>query len=146
MKEQKNNPKTGSRLLAIQSYYSMLMDAGQTKENAISSAAEILKKEDIEFRKNFAEELLNFTVTEKDGIETIAKKYLDKNETLETMTPLLLAILMTAIAELLKDSKTERAIIISEYLLITSEFFGRGETGFVHAVMDKFVKGDAVAS
>jgi transcription termination factor NusB len=50
---EKMNPKSAARLLAVQSYYSMLMDKKQTKENAINTALEILKSEDLKVKKIF---------------------------------------------------------------------------------------------
>ncbi len=140
---EKMNPKSAARLLAVQSYYSMLMDKKQTKENAINTALEILKSEDLKVKKSFAEELLNFCLNEKDSIEFIIKKYLDKENSLEGMNPVLQAIVSISLAELLSEKETDKPIIISEYLLITSNFFGRGETGFVNAILDRFVKENA---
>jgi transcription termination factor NusB len=47
------------------------------------------------------------------------------------MNPVLQAIVSISLAEMLSEKETDKPIIISEYLLITSNFFGRGETGFV---------------
>ncbi len=118
----------------------MLVDKNQTKENAILTSAEVLEKDDIKVKKKFGAELLDFAVDEKESIEFIINKYAEAKNS-EQMNPLILSILTIAIAELLKDKETDRPIIFSEYLYITSEFFGRSETGFVNAVLDKFVKG-----
>ena len=136
----KSNPKTAARLSASQAYYSMLIDPAQKPESAIKSVFEILDKEKVKVKKKFSEELFNFTVQEKESIEFIIKKYLEKDRTLDKVNPLLLAVLTVAIAELIKDPETARAIIISEYLLIASSFFASNETGFINAILDKFVK------
>lgn len=138
MKE--TNPKSAARLSAAQAYYSLLIDSKQNNISALNSAVEILKKENLKIKTNFAAALLDFVTKEKESIEFIIKKYLEKNKPIEKISPLLLAILSVALAELLYDSKTDRAIIISEYLHICSDFFGRDEVGFINAILDKFVK------
>jgi N utilization substance protein B len=134
------NPKSAARLSAVQAYYSVLIDNKLANDLALNSAVEILKKENLKIKTNFAAALLEFATKEKESIDFIIKKYLEKNKPIEKINPLLLSVVSVALAELLYDSKTDRAIIISEYLHICSEFFGRDETGFVNAILDKFVK------
>ncbi len=118
----------------------MLIDKQQTKDSAMNAAFELLQKESVKIKRKFSEELLDFCIREKPAIETTIKKYLGADKTIEKINPLLLAILSIAIAELTMDTKTDRPILINEYLKITSEFFGSQETGFVNAVLDKFIK------
>jgi transcription antitermination factor NusB len=136
----KTNPRSAARLSASQSYYSMLIDKGQNKTSALNAAFDILSKENVKVKQKFSEELLSFSLDEKEAIDASIQKYMDKSKSVDKMNPLLLAILSIAIAELTLDKETDRPILINEYLKITSEFFGSQETGFVNAVLDKFVK------
>jgi len=136
----KSNPKSAARLAVAQSYYSILLDKPQNQESALKNVFDVMSKENIKVKKKFAEDLLKFCIAEKESIEFIIKKYVDRENSIEMLNPLLLAIITTAIGELLLDTKTDRPIIISEYMNITSEFFGTQEIGFVNAIMDKFIK------
>lgn len=137
---EKISPKSAARLSAAQSYYSILIDDMQNKDSALNASFDILKNENVKIKRKFSEDLLNFALKEKTEIESIIVKYLSNNKTIESINPLLLSIVSIAIAELLTDQKTDKPIIISEYLLLTSSFFGSQETGFVNAILDKFVK------
>lgn len=136
----KTNPKSAARLSAAQSYYSMLIDKEQTKSSAINAAFDMLQKENVKIKRKFSEDLLSFSLEERTSIEASIQKYLGKDKTTDKINPLLLAILSIAIAELTLDKETDKPIIIDEYLKITSEFFGAQETGFVNAILDKFIK------
>ncbi len=137
------NPKSSARLAAIQSYYSLMIDKNQKPELVLNSVLEEMNHDKTKVKKKFAEELLNFCLKEKNEIETIIKKYSDRATGIENVNPLLLSIISVGLAELLYDTKTDRPIILSEYIHITSEFFGKGETSFVNVVMDKFIKDNA---
>jgi N utilization substance protein B len=139
----KTNPKSAARLSATQSYYSMLIDKGQNKTSALTAAFDILQKENVKVKQKFSEELLSFSLDEKEAIDATIAKAMDKSKSLDKMNPLLLAILSIGIAELTLDKETDRPILINEYLKITSEFFDSQETGFVNAVLDKFVKANS---
>jgi transcription antitermination factor NusB len=141
----KSNPKSAARLTAVQTLYSMMIDKEQNKNNALDAAFDILNKENVKIKKKFSEELLDLAISEKAAIEATIKKYLEKEKTIEGINPLLLAIVTIGVAELTTDKTTDRPILINEYLKITSEFFGKGETGFVNVILDKYVKESASA-
>ena len=139
----KSNPKSAARLSTVQAYYSLLIDKGQNKTAALNAAFDILQKEKVGIKRKFSEELLDFMLNERSAIEASIQKYLSENKTVDKINPLLLAIISTAIAELTFDKETDRPILINEYLKITADFFDSQESGFVNAIMDKFVKDNA---
>lgn len=136
------NPKTAARLCAVQACYSLLIDVEQEKETALNAAFEIMQRDNIKVKRKFSESLLDFYLAEREALEQIITKYLEKDKTIDKVNPLLLAILSIALAELSADKETPRAILMSEYLFIASEFFNGAETGFINAVLDKFIKDD----
>jgi transcription antitermination factor NusB len=134
------NPKSAARLSATQSFYSLLIDSNQNVDSATNASFKILNNENIKLKKKFTEDLVKFCISEKESLNFIIKKYLDREYTIETINPLLLSIVTVAVGELLMDQKTDRPIIVSEYVTIASDFFGPQETGFVNAILDKFIK------
>jgi transcription termination factor NusB len=117
-----------------------MIDKEQNKNNALNAAFDILQKENVKVKRKFSEDLLDLAINEKLFIETAIKKYLGQGKTIDSINPLLLAIICIAIAELVIDKETDRPIIINEYLKITAEFFDKAETGFVNVILDKFTK------
>jgi transcription termination factor NusB len=135
------NAKTGSRFVAVQALYSLMVDDGQTEKEALLNASELFKEK---FSKrisfNFASELLEKSISEKQSIEYIFKNYLEKLKEVDLVNPLVRAIVTVALCELLINQTASKKIVISEYVKVASSFFNKKEVGFVNALLDKFVK------
>jgi transcription termination factor NusB len=135
------NAKTGSRFVAVQALYSLMVDEGQGEKEALINASELFKEK---FSKrisfNFASELLEKSISEKQSIEYIFKNYLDKLKEVDLVNPLVRAIVTVALCELLINKTANKKVVISEYVKVSSSFFNKKEVGFVNALLDKFVK------
>lgn len=58
----------------------------------------------------------------------------------ELVEPLLLAILLSGIYELMAHAEIDAGIIIADYLNVTNGFYDGGESKLVNAVLDKIAK------
>jgi transcription antitermination factor NusB len=135
------NSKTGSRFVAVQALYSLMVDERQNSNDCLLNATEYFKEKfSKRINANFARELLEKSLAEKDSIDFIFKNYLEKLKEVELVNPLIRAIISVALCELLMSDAMNKKIIISEYVKISSSFFNKKEVGFVNALLDKFVK------
>ncbi|MDX1950343.1 MAG: transcription antitermination protein NusB [Rickettsiales bacterium] len=138
-----SNPKSNSRLAVVQALYSLNIDSFdsfENREDILSHTIAEIKADGSKVKNNFCKQIFNFALDEEESIKFIIEKYLDKTKKVEELNPLLYSCLRGAFAELLYDKETSRAIIISEYIKITEDFFSKTEAGFVNAVLDRFVK------
>ena len=145
----KSSSKFNARIACIQALYSLVVDEKQNMDATIENAIETLESDLNEdgsrnkVKKSFVQKLFKFVQDEKEALDVTIKKYAEKD--LERSNQLVLCILYTGLAELYIDQKTDRPIIISEYLKITSGFFDKSETGFVNVVLDKFVRDNPIS-
>lgn len=81
--------------------------------------------------------ILKGTLEFADEIEKRVAICVNKEWTLDRMSPILIAILQCAIFELFFYKDGKHKIIIDEYTRLTARFFGDGEVNFVHGVLQK---------
>ena len=83
--------------------------------------------------------ILNGTQEFADAIEKRVANCINKEWTLERMSPILIAILQCAVFELFFYKDGKHKIIIDEYTRLTARFFADNEVNFVHGVLQKEV-------
>ncbi len=138
-----SNPKSNSRLAVVQALYSInidTIDSFENREQILSHTISEIKADGSKVKNTFCKQIFNFAIDEEESIKFIIEKYFDKTKNVNELNPLLYACLRSALSELIIDKETPRAIIISEYVKITENFFSKTEAGFVNAVLDKYVK------
>lgn len=91
---------------------------------------------DAEPDKGLLRKLLMAASEHKSEIEEIIRTSLNDKWTMERMSPLLVAILTCAIAELKFIGSLSAPIVIDEYVTITGRFFEATEMGFVNGLLD----------
>ncbi len=133
-----NNEKTLARLAAIQTTYSANIDNEQTIDNLFSLTAEEIKSEYGKFKQAFARKLIDLCQENKESLIETVIHHSDNVE--KSNNELVQAILIVALTELMMDEKTPRNIIVSQYVNITADFFNDKETGYVNAVLDRYVR------
>ena len=136
---EKLSSKTFGRVVVSQAIYSIAIDNSQSTESVISHCIDENSIRDSQVKK-FIDKLVNFVAQEDDSINFVINKYIKSHRKIEDMPILLLSILKTAIAEILMDEKTDRAVLINEYINVTSNFFTKKEAGFINAVLDNYIK------
>lgn len=134
------NPTSRARLYTVQAIYAMQIDT-EANSSTILEALTLAEKKGKSKILRFCNQLLEFIAAEQKSIDEIIKNNSQKTKKIEDINPLIYAILLTSIAEITKFEDTDKPIIISEYLKITSDFFDRPEVAFINAVLDSFVKG-----
>lgn len=136
------NPTSRSRLYAVQAFYALQIDS-HTNLTAVLDVISIAEKKGKSKILKLTKEIIDFAVKEKSSIDFVITNYSERTKELDKMNPLVYSILIVALAEMMKFEKTKKAIIISEYINIANDFFGRGEVSFINAVLDKFAKNAA---
>ena len=130
--------KSAARVAAVQILYNLLStkkSIDQVFHDYISSFKQDLENQfDIE---NLDNEYLENIISKFDkSYELIISNYLAKNWSLERISNVDKAILLSGIIELKQNSNLSKKIIISEYIEIASQM--GGEAKFVNKVLDKF--------
>lgn len=136
--------KTAARLVAVQTIYSADIKGENPDMDATAFSGGGLAK-NVKIDRKLFSQIVEGTMAEKEKLDSIIDKYLDKGWTLEKLGFLLRAILRAAIYELKFIKKAPPAVVINEYVGVTEEFFDEsdfGETGFVNAILDKISKED----
>ena len=131
------NPTSRSRLYAVQAFYALQIDA-HTNLTAVLEVISISEKKGKGKILKLTKEIIDFAVKEKSSIDFIISNFSERTKEMDKINPLVYSILVIALAEMLKFEKTKKPIIISEYISIANDFFGKGELSFVNAVLDKF--------
>ena len=130
--------KSAARVAAVQILYNLLSSKksiDQVFSEYISSFKKDLESEfDIETLDN--EYLQNIIFKFDDDYKQIISKYLTKNWSLERISNVDKAILLSGIIELKQNINLSKKIIISEYIEIANQM--GGEAKFVNKVLDKF--------
>lgn len=134
-----NNEKTLARLAAIQTVYSCNIDDKQSIDNVLDLTAEEIKRDYGKFKKSHTKNLVDLVIENENDLNDLVEK-LSSNSDKTQANPLITSILQVAFAELMSDQKTDRNIILSEYVNLTSNFFENRETGYVNALLDKYTK------
>ena len=130
--------KSAARVAAVQILYNLLSSKksiDQVFYDYMSSFKQDLENQfDIE---NLDNEYLENIISKFDNsYELIISNYLTKNWSLERVSNVDKAILLSGIIELKQNFNLSKKIIISEYIEIASQM--GGEAKFVNKVLDKF--------
>lgn len=139
MQKNNNNEKTLARLAAIQTIYSHNIDDVQDIENTLNLTTEEIKKEQGKLKKSLTRKLVNLVIENQENLNDLISQNSDNSEKNQINT-LISSILQVALSELIIDKKTDRKIIVSEFVNLTADFFNEKETGYVNAVLDRYVK------
>lgn len=91
---------------------------------------------DAEPDKSMLRKLLTIAAENATEIDTLIRGSLNEKWTVERMSPLLVAILTSAVVELRFIRTPPAPIIIDEYVTITGRFFESSEMGFVNGLLD----------
>ena len=134
------NSKSNTRLALVQGYYSSLIDNSLDFSESVSHSLTSMKNDGFQVKKNFSLEMIEFINNEEEVINSVIPHFLNKHSSVEELMPLMRSIIVIAFAEMMKDEKTESAILINEYTEIAKSYFGSSESGFINAVLDKFCK------
>lgn len=134
--------RRAARLACIQGLFQVL--EGNSLEEVLQETflkgAQLDEETFIPLDDSFFEELLRGVLEKKERIDEIIKENLKEGWTFEKMDRILLAILRTSIYELLEEIKTDTAVIIKEYVLITESFFDDRKVAFIHRTLDHLAK------
>ena len=133
--------RTIARIAAVQALY----------EQDIGSPESAAKSQDVERKLKQIKELNDFKKVNKKIFEAIIASYVEAAEevngkiianlaegwTIERIGGVLRSILRAAIAERRTNQEFPKPVLVSEYINITSSFYGERETKFVNALLDK---------
>lgn len=125
-------------MAAVKAVYSMVVsnqDYLITKNNIISLYEEDFKG--FEFDRDFFSNLLEAVYNNKENLEKIIENNLSDKWSLNRISPVLLSILLVAVAEITIFKSNSYSAIINEYLNITHCFFDQEDVGFVNGILDK---------
>ena len=148
MSEDKPQPKqksSAARLLAVQAYY-------QVSQN--KSAIKTIYQEYMDHRVNA--EIEGEQTVEPDGklfklilygtherfveVDSIVSTHLKRDASDRVVEPLLKAILMCGVFELLVQDSIDPPIIINDYLNIGHAFYEKNEVALINGVLDSVAK------
>ena len=93
------------------------------------------------YKSSFVVNLLNYIIENKEKLNNTIKQFLNQQETIETIDPMVLEILKTAIAEAETHNEIDKTIIINEYVDITAEFFDNVYVTFVNGILNSIFYG-----
>jgi transcription antitermination factor NusB len=86
-------------------------------------------------KKDFTVGLINGVIKNSKEYDVLINKFLDKQDTVETLDDVLLQSFRLAIFEL-KETTVNKKIIIDEYVDIVAEFYNNVYVSFVNGVLD----------
>lgn len=84
--------------------------------------------------------LLTGIMEQQEEIEQVIRASLSDKWAFERISKLIIAVLTCAVYEIKFALKLPAAIIINEYVGLTSRFFEEGEVGFVNGLLDRLKK------
>ena len=130
--------RSAARIAAVQILYNLLSSKKSIDQVFYDYMSSF--KQDLENQfniENLDNEYLENIISKFDkSYELIISNYLTKNWSLERISNVDKAILLSGIIELKQNSNLSKKIIISEYIEIASQM--GGEAKFVNKVLDKF--------
>lgn len=136
-----NLKKLTARLAAVQALYQAAMNKENLQE--LSDTYEPILSFDTDepapvMDHALFKRILSETIKNADAIEkTISQHHSNK---LSDIEPLLKAILMCGINELVYIKQTEPPIIINDYVTIADSFYNKSEKSLVNAILDAVAK------
>ena len=134
-----------ARLMAVQACYQVLQNEQPLREviNEYVSHRRDIKTVDGESagRPNLAlfKKILSALESRKSEIEEIFRGHQKSDRTKEA-EPLLKAILICGIAEILVHTDIDKALIINDYLNVSHSFYDQKQVSFVNGILDSVAK------
>ena len=133
--------KSYQRLIAVQALYEVSINKKGAENSVDELFSHILENSKIKIKINISKlklsrEIYNGVNSNLVSIDLILKKSLNNNKNIKSFDKLLLSILRSAIYELTFKNEISKKIIISEYLLISNQFFGNKEVILLNGVLD----------
>ena len=86
------------------------------------------------YKNSFVKELINGVINNKEEIDVLINKLLNKTDTVETLEPVLLQCFRLAYFEL-QNYDTKKENIIKEYVDIVAEFYNDNTINFANSLI-----------
>ena len=133
--------KSYQRLLAVQALYEGAINAKGEETSFDELISYIIENSNYKNKINnsklsLTKEIYNGVISNFSVIDLILENSLNKKKNVESFDKLLLSIFRSAIYEIKIKSEISKKIVISEYLLITNQFFGNKEANLLNGVLD----------
>ncbi len=148
-KKTENNPDFAARVMAVQAYYQISQNqqslrgvieeyVGHRKEIRTVDGEIIGKPNMVLFKKILIG--LDDRLAEVDEILRGHVKAEPDRISEKPIEPLLKAVLMCGIAELLNHTEINKKLIINDYLNVCHSFYEKGQVSFVNGILDSVAK------
>ena len=133
--------KSYQRLLAVQALYEFTINKRDVDDSFDELLVHIVENSDFKNKINNSKLLLTKEILEGvfhnlKKIDLILKSSLKDKSKVKSFDKLLLSIFRCAIYEIEVKKEISKKIVISEYLLISSHFFGNKEATLLNGVLD----------
>ena len=133
--------KSYQRLLAVQALYEFTINKRGMDDSFDELLLHIVENSDFKNKINnskllLTKEILKGVYFNLKKIDLILKSSLKDKSKVQSFDKLLLSIFRCAIYEIEVKKEISKKIVISEYLLISSHFFGNKEATLLNGVLD----------
>ena len=133
--------KSYQRLLAVQAIYETLINKNEHGGNFDEVILHIIQN--VDFKNKICssqllltKEICSGVFTHLEEIDFILEKSVTNKSKVRYFDKLLLSIFRCAIYEISFKKEISKTIIISDYLLISNQFFGNKEAALLNGVLD----------
>jgi transcription antitermination protein NusB len=145
VKDELSNPDFAARLMAVQAHYQIsqneqglrtLIEEYLNQHKVVKSVdGDVVGKPNATLFKKILigldERLVDITSILNAHIKTEPKREIE---------PLLKAILLCGISEILNNTDTDKALIINDYLNVSHSFYDQAQVSFVNGILDSVAK------
>lgn len=139
------NPEFNARMMAVQATYQTLQNAQDLRtliEEYLTHRRDVRTVEGETLgtpdKALFRKILLALEARQEEVISILSAHAENRPE--KQTEPLLRAILMCAVAEILAHAEVETPLLINDYLNICHSFYGQAQVSFVNGVLDRIAK------
>lgn len=136
------NKRRNARILAVQSFYNMLLvpedfkSIEQIVDESLQYGIATLDELDQKYFLN----IITNTCKNVDFLRQTTQQYLSQNWKFERLPEVIKAIIILASYEIIYNVEVDVPVIIYEYIEIAKMFEYEKEAGFVNALLDKVYK------
>lgn len=139
----KGKRRRAARLAAVQALYEMDL-VGHSAIDVMGAFASRGATADLDGQEVAADtalfqDIIKGVTDRRDDLDRVLNEAMS-GRSMERLEVLMRAILRAGAYEIISRSDIDPPLTISEYLTVTSSFFGGGEPGFVNGVLDRLVK------
>lgn len=139
----KGKRRRAARLAAVQALYEMDLVGHSLIEvlGAFSTrgATADLDGQEVAADSSLFQDLVKGVTERKDDLDRVLNEAMS-GRTVDRLEVLMRSILRAGAYEIISRSDIDPPLTISEYLTVTSSFYGGGEPAFVNGVLDRLVK------